>query len=250
MIRYGLKLWTGNRHLFEEAAQRYKEGAFDFIEMYFHPEKPMDADGLKLLSGIPFGVHAPHELDEFIFGEAELTLWRRAQKSADELKASTIVVHPGYERSIPDFATFERELSKIDEPRLLIENMPGLDTLGDRLFAHDLETLKRIRALKPICFDIEKAAKAAAFHKMDHREYIRTGLATLQPAYFHISGGTVSEMRAQHENLWDSDYDFAFVKAQLEALPYDARLVFETPKKGNDLQNDLENMAYFRKAGA
>ncbi|MCC6563990.1 hypothetical protein IT087_03795 [Candidatus Uhrbacteria bacterium] len=249
MIRYGLKLWTGNRHLFEEAAQRYKEGAFDFIEMYFHPDQPLDEDGLKVLSGIPFGVHAPHELDEFIFGETEIALWRRAQRVADELKANTIVVHPGYEHSIPDFETFERELSKIDEPRVHVENMPGLDTIGGRPFGHDLETLKRIRALKPICFDIEKAIKAAAFHKMDYREYIQTGLTALSPAYFHISGGTVSEMKDQHNDLWESDFDFAFVKSQLEALPHDARLVFETPKKSKDLQNDLENMAYFRKAG-
>ena len=55
MIRYGLKLWTANRDLFEEAAHLYKQGAFDFIEMYFHPAKPLDAEGLKILSDIPFG---------------------------------------------------------------------------------------------------------------------------------------------------------------------------------------------------
>lgn len=249
MIRYGLKLWTGNSHLFEEAAHRYQEGAFDFIEMYFHPDKPLDEAGLKILSGIPFGVHAPHELDDFIFGEAELALWHRAQTSADELKASTIVVHPGYERSIPDFATFERELSKIDEPRLIIENMPGMDTLGDRPFAHDLPMLRRIKALKPICFDIEKAVKAASFDGLDYREYLQEGIRDLSPAYFHISGGQVSHLRDQHDDLWESDFDFAFIKRQLEALPHDASLVFETPKRGNDLKNDLENMAFFRKAG-
>ncbi len=249
MIRYGLKLWSGNRHLFEEAAQRHKEGAFDFIEMYFHPAKPLDEDGLKILSGIPFGVHAPHELDEFIFGEAEMALWQRTQAMADSLRADAVVVHPGYERSIPDFATFERELSKIDEPRVHVENMPGIDTLGGKLFGHDLETLKRIRALKPICFDIEKAVNAAAFHKMDYQEYIRTGLAALSPGYFHISGGLISEPKPQHNDLWDCDIDFAFVKRELEALPHDARLVFETPKKGRDLQNDLENFSFFRKAG-
>lgn len=248
MIRYGLKLWTANRDLFEEAAHLYKQGAFDFIEMYFHPAKPLDAEGLKILSDIPFGLHAPHELDEFIFGEAELDLWRRTQKTADELKAGSIVVHPGYERSIPDFETFERELSKIDESRILIENMPGMDTLGHHPYAHDLETLKRIRALKPMCFDLEKAVKAATFHGLDYHEYIRSGLSLLAPAYFHISGGDVSEKRAQHNDLWESDFDFAFMKRELEALPYDVRLVFETPKKGKDLRNDLDNMEHFRKS--
>lgn len=250
MIRYGLKLWTSNAYLFEEAAQRFQEGAFDFIEFYYHPDFPLDAAMLRPFAGIPMGVHAPHELDRFVFGEKELDLWRRTKAFVDLANGSCIVVHPGYARSIPDFAAFRRELIKIDDARILIETMPGLDSKGVELFGTDLEMWKRFKEVKPICFDVQKVIKSAVYHKHDWRTYVAASLRELQPTYGHISGGETSHAIDQHADLWDSDIDWSLVKHELEALPQDIRLVFETPKNGKDLANDLDNMAFFRKVGS
>lgn len=247
MIRYGLKLWTKNRDWFEEAKVRYQEGAFDFIELYFHPDAPLDEEALRPLAGIPVGVHAPHALDEFVFGEKELELWRKTKAFVDEVQAPTVVLHPGYADTIPDFAAFERELAKIDDPRILIETMPGKDVKGRVEFGADLETWKRIRAKKPMCLDFEKAIKAALWQKQEWKPYIAEAMQALAPEYFHISGCDLSHEFDQHTDLWESEVDWAFVKRALEAVPGDARLVFETPKNGKDLSNDLDNMAFFRK---
>lgn len=251
-IAFGLKLWTGNVELFEEACTRYREGVFDFIELYFDPKHPFDAELRKRLSGIPIGIHAPHALDEFYFDEPGLALWERTKDVARVCGSETIVLHPGYERTIPDFAVFERELAKVDDPRILIENMPTRILTEDVPFGHDLETLARIRARKPICFDLEKATKAARFHEMDYLEYIRKGLESLTPNYFHISGGDVSSPQDQHRNLWEGTMDAGAISSILET--YAARtdrvvkLVFETPKSGDGLSGDLQNMKYFRDA--
>lgn len=250
MIRYGLKLWTSNREWFDQAAALHKEGAFDFIEMYINPKQPLDESGRKVLEGIPFGVHASHELDYFTFGPEELAVWRIVLSSAKTLQANPIVVHPGYKHTIKGFDAFKAELAKINDPRIAIETMSGLDGKGVPLYGADLETWKRFKELKPVCFDVEKAAKAAIHLKQDWKTYLQASLQELAPVYGHISGGEMSHAVDQHLDLWDSDMDWTFVKRGLEALPHDIRLVFETPKNGKDLQNDLDNMAFFRKVGA
>lgn len=247
MIRYGLKLWTKNQNLFEEAAQRFKEGTFDFIEFYYHPEFPLDAETLRPLVGIPMGVHAPHELDDFLFGEKELKLWERTKSFVDLVNASSIVVHPGYADTVPDMDAFHRELAKIDDPRVLIETMPGKDTLGRVLFGYDLPTLKSIHETKAMCLDFEKSMKSAIYQKLDWKSFLDESMKVLTPNYFHISGGSTSNDLDEHTDLWESDMDWAFVKRQLESVPGEARLVFETPKNGKDLANDLDNFVFFRK---
>lgn len=251
-IAYGLKLWSGNVHFFEEAVERYHRREFDFIEFYFDPSHPMSEAAYRTFEGVPIGIHAPHALDDFRFGEPELAIWDRTKALATSLESKTIVMHPGYLRTIPDVETFERELAKVDDPRVLIENMPAFDTLGDRPFAHDLETLARIRVKKPICFDIEKAAKAACFENIEYLSFIREGIERLGPNYFHISGADVDSSTDQHMNLWEGSMDLAAIRNLMESYAEASgrvlNLVFETPKAGRDLSGDLANMKHFREA--
>lgn len=247
MIRYGLKLWTKNRDQFDEAAERFRQGAFDFIEFYYHPDFPLDADALRPLVGIPIGIHAPHALDDFLFGERELALWNDTKALAEVSNSRTIVVHPGYADTISGVEDFERELAKIDDERILIEAMPGKDATGRVLFGYDLPTLKRIHDKKPVCLDVEKNIKAAVYQRLDWKSYFHDSIEALQPTYFHISGCTTTHDIDQHADLWDGDVDWSFVKRALESVPGEIRLVFETPKNGRDLQNDLDNMSFFRK---
>lgn len=248
MIKYGLKLWTSNdRSMFEEAKSGLNKGEFDFIELYFNPNKLVDTLSLDLLNSLPITLHAPNDgaFHEFILGEEQLEVWRKVSAIADNFQSTVIVVHPGRNKTVESF--FD-ELHKIDDPRIHIENMPGIDLFNRPMFGHVLEDLVRIREKKSICFDFEKAVKAAAYQHVDYREYITQCIEAVMPNYFHISGGNVENPVDQHDNLWESDMDFKFIKNALESITskQDVRLVFETPKEQNSLINDLKNMEFFR----
>lgn len=249
MIRYGLKLWTSNDpEMFGTAAKGFGRGEFDFIELYFNADKPVDGESLDSLRSVPVTIHAPNNgaFHEFVLGEEQLEAWQRVIALADRFQSPTIVVHPGRNHEVE---TFFDQLEKIDDPRIIIENMPGMDLFSRPMFGNLLDDLVRIRENKGICFDFEKATKAAAYQNVDYHEYIMQSLAVLKPEYFHISGGKVGDPMEQHDNLWESDMDFPFVKKILTeiATNKDVKLVFETPKDTSGLINDLKNMDYFRK---
>ncbi|MDO8583638.1 MAG: hypothetical protein Q7R83_00465 [bacterium] len=249
MIRYGLKLWSGNEHrFFEEAASGFQEKRFDFIELYVDADRPLNASGLQMLASIPVTIHGTHNhgFHEFVIGEEQLAIWQSVLALADRFSSSVIVVHPGQSNTLE---VFEREMKKIDDSRMLVENMPGLDLLHQPMFGQRLEDLRIIRQQRKICFDFEKAAKAAAYQNCSHQDYIRDGLAALTPSYFHLSGCDTHDPVDQHLNLWEGDLDLVFIKNQLEpiAAVHNVRLVFETPREKEGLQNDWKNMDYFRK---
>jgi hypothetical protein len=178
-------------------------------------------------------------------GEEQLVIWRETLRLADAVKSPIIVLHPGQAHALDSF--FEN-LVKIDDPRILVENMAGLDLYGKPMFGQRLEDLVEIKRTKGICFDIEKAVKAAAYQKIGWEAFLEDSIRTLQPSYFHISGGDAANPTDQHDDLWTSTYDVAAVKRMLERVSagHDLLLVFEVPKQDGGLDNDVKNMDYFR----
>ncbi|MFH1077786.1 MAG: hypothetical protein V1745_00675 [Patescibacteria group bacterium] len=247
MIRYGLKLRSDNASWFTEARRLFDAKRFDVIELAHHPDVPVDELALEPLRDIPMTVHAPTDrgFHEFIMGEEQLVIWRETLHLADLVRATSIIVHPGLAHTVDSF--FEN-LAKIDDPRMLIENMAGLDLYGNPMFGQRLDDLATIRTRKPVCFDIEKAVKAATHQGRPWQEFLEEGLRSLQPSYFHISGGDASNPMDEHDDLWTSTYDVAAVKRMLERISNDREisLIFEVPKKDGTLENDMRNMEHFR----
>lgn len=248
MIKYGLKLWTNNRDLFTEAVLLYKKGIVDCIELYHNPGSADEMEYFDSLQEVPVEIHHTHTsgFHEFMIGPEQLEIWEGTRRLADYLGAQKIIVHPGQNHT---FESFFHELEKIEDSRILIENMAGLDINGHQMYAHTLEQLKQIAAVKPICFDFEKAAKAAVHQGLDYKAFIADCVDALKPTYFHISGGDLSHAVDEHTDLWDSDIDAGWIRTLLEKKyeQSEAMLVFETPK-ANGLDNDIENMEYFRSA--
>ena len=243
MIKYGLKLWSNNIALFEEAVRAQKQGSFDFIELYSNSTAP-DYAALRALRDIPVTIHAPHDgaFHEFVITETEETAWKHTRELADFFESPVIVLHPGRDHTLE---SFKKNLDRIDDSRICIENMAGLDVDHRPMFGQTITDLKELRELKPICFDFEKAIKAAAYQKLDYKEYIASALRELKPSYFHISGGDYKNAVDEHLDLIASNLDLTWIKHALTSLEGDAMLVFETPKR-DGIMNDMRNMEYFR----
>jgi len=58
----------------------------------------------------------------------------------------------------------------------------------------------------------------------------------------------MNSTKDEHLNLWEANFDVKWIKSKLEdiAKEKDVFLVFEVPKSGNDLKNDVENIDYLK----
>ena len=242
-IRYGLKLWSDNIDLVADVVAAHRDGHFDFVELYSNPAREPDYSALEAMKTVPVTIHATHShgFHEFIIGDEQRKIWRQTIALADFFKSPIIVLHPGRLHTIE---SFKENLAKIDDSRIHIENMAGRDLNNDPMFGQDMSDLLQLKNIKPICFDLEKAIKAACYQNIDYKKYIGEALLKLKPEYFHISGGDCTSPVDQHLDLAEANFDLRWIKNALNALPR-CSIVFETPKK-DGLVNDLENMAYFR----
>lgn len=247
MISYGLKIYTSDkRELFSQAAKLIEQHVFDFIELYHQPGV-IDFDKIKIIKDLCVMVHNTHShgWHEFVLNTEQFLVWEVTKHLADYLKSQYIIVHPGRDH---DHTSFLENLKKIDDHRILIENMPGLDIYGQPMFAQTLEQLKKIREYKFICFDLEKAIKAAAYQQIDYNKFIADCLEYLKPNYFHISGGDKNNPMDEHLNLWESNIDWTSLKFLLVqySTTKEIQIVFEVPKLYK-LDNDIRNLEWFKK---
>jgi len=250
MIKYGLKLWSNNTTWFEEAVSLYKKGAYDFIEIYSNSTIPHDYAALEKIRHLPvFGTHIGH-LDKagfhkFFLTDDQLEAWKMTTDIADFFDVKHIIVHPAITHTAE---TFWENLAKLNDERILVENMPVNSPFGDpdREFGAKLEDIGHIREKKEMCLDVEKAVKASIYHKVPYKEFLKKAVEIMKPGYAHISGGNITDPIDQHTDLWEAEFDVAWVRDLLQNQEQDIYLVFETPKNGQDLQNDLKNMEYFK----
>ena len=247
MIKYGLKLWTNNVSLFKKAIELYNRKKFDFIELYNDPSCAHDYKALSALEDILITIHNINNqgFHEFIIKKKQLRIWAKTVELADFFNSPYIIIHPGQNHA---FESFEQNIKKINDERILIENMPGLDVFGQIMYGQRLSELKQINRVKNICFDFEKAIKAARYQDIDYKKFIRECIAELTPFYFHISGGDKNNPIDEHKNLWESNFDFKWIKNALNKVSTkkDIFLVFESLRTTNSLKNDIQNIDYFK----
>lgn len=253
MIKYGLKLWSTNKkELFKEAAELFKNREIDFVELYIVPDSflPGESDFLNDSKNVPTTLHAPHMEHGFdvfnIDDEKAETFKNQVIKIADYLNSRFIVVHAALGDSQK---IFKKNIQKIIDKRILVENMPKIGLENEICFAHSYLQLKLIKDSGfNICLDLSHAINSAASQKIDYKEFIEKLIFGLNPIYFHLCGGSKSSVKDEHKNLFDGDFDIKWIKKTLLkiAKKKDIYLVFETPKGAFGLENDIKNINYFQ----
>lgn len=257
MIKFGLKIWSiDKKEMFSEAVQLFFKKEIDFIELYTVPDSFIlgKTDFLDDLKNVPTIIHSPHtdhNFDIFWLDDLNIKIFKeQVVKTADFLGSKFIILHAGVGDSEK---TFEENVAKIKDKRILIENMckVGLVGINEVLcFGYSLEQLKFISNCGfDFCLDFAHAIKSALSQKIDYKKFIEDIINQFHPFYFHISNGKLTSQETdEHMDLFDGQFDIKWIKESLLKLAEkkDVYLVFETPKIGNNLENDIKNMNYFR----
>jgi deoxyribonuclease-4 len=226
-MELGLKLWSSNTHLLEEASLLVEEKVVAFIEVSVVPgtDPSPFAD-----THVPYVVHAATERHGVDIGNPLVHApTRRALEEsirwADILGAEIIILHPG-SGDLGESLAFLRDLR---DDRLCIENMPRAGLGGETLTGATREELTALLGNRfRFCLDLNHAVKAAASEGAEYHAYIRD-LLTLTPVIFHLADGHTGVPTDEHLPIGSGDYDIGFMVRCVAESPA-PRVTLETPR--------------------
>ncbi|MFQ5647613.1 MAG: TIM barrel protein [Candidatus Aenigmatarchaeota archaeon] len=247
-IKTGLKLWSANTKLFENAVKLHENTILDFLELYIVPgsyliTKPF----FGTLGKLPIIIHGPHFSHNFNMADSKLKSTNIAKiietiQFADELNAKYIILHPGYDGNLETSINF---LKEIGDKRVIIENLTKASLSDGECLGHSPEEITRlVRFANGLCLDLAHACKAAVSLKKNYKTFIKE-FTKMEPKMFHISDGRLNTEKDEHLPLGQGNFDLAFFKKCI--IENKSRMVtFETPRKNlNSFQEDMENIRYF-----
>ena len=241
IIKFGLKLWSTNTGLIDQAIQLIDEKIFDYIELFVIP----NAQIKPFLIDVPYTIHIPHEKFGVNIGDASKKKYSLQKIDecitwADKLNAKYLILHAGH--GSMNYAM--DALREIADDRLLIENMPKVGLNDELMIGYSPAHIEELigDGDRGLCLDLNHAAKAAVSLEVDYKEYVQDFLV-FDPKMFHISDGTLDNGKDEHLNIGDGYYDFDYLlQCAMNGAP---RLVtVETPRLyqgslGEDLRNVL-----------
>jgi deoxyribonuclease-4 len=241
-IRFGLKIWSRDTDLLEQAADFIRSGIFHYLEL-----TPIPGTDIRtyLDCRIPYIIHVPNEsfgvnIADPGKGKRNREMIGTALEWAGRLNAGFTILHPGY-GSPRDARAF---LDAIPDQGILIENMPGTGLSGEPMVGATVEEMNYLMAGRfGFCLDLNHAIKAAVSLATDYRPLIREFIS-LKPSVFHIADGMLTNEKDEHLPIGEGEYDIAFLKRCIEE--YGGALVtLETPRPHGSLKDDLGNRERF-----
>lgn len=238
--RFGLKLWSTNTPLLEQAENVIRNDLFQFIELSIVP----GTDIIPFLSyQLPYCIHITTDLHGVNI--ASRKSWEDTARQitgcirwADKLCARNLILHPG----VGEIDSALLFLKDLDDDRILIENMPRLGLHGEKMVGYSPSQIERLMGERcGFCLDLNHAIKAAAGLRVPHDDLIRDFLQ-LRPSMFHISDGHRYSKIDEHLPFGAGDYDIPALLRYIRdagSLP----LTLETPRADlRSLSEDLMNL--------
>lgn len=237
---FGLKLWSINAPLLEQAEEVIKKDLFQDIELSIVP----GTDISPFLSyQLPFCIHITTDLYGVNIASPQSHENTARQIAccmnwADLLDARYLILHPGV-GMIDDALHF---LKDMDDDRILIENMPRSGLHGENMVGYSPDEMEQLIGDHfGFCLDLNHAMKASAGLQVPHDELIEEFMQ-LEPKMFHISDGHSSSEIDEHLNIGAGDYDMPALLGWVR----DSRapvMTLETPRADHrSLSEDLINL--------
>jgi deoxyribonuclease-4 len=244
-MKFGLKLWSINTDLIDQAIQLIDEKIFDYIELFVVPETnitPFKMD-------IPYIIHIPHHrfgvnIGDVARKEYNLQKINESITWADELNAKYLILHAGH----GSMESAKDVLFDVVDNRLLIENMPKVGLDNESMIGYSpaqIEALIR-DGDKGLCLDFGHAVKAAVSLGVDYREYVKEFME-LEPRVFHVSDGKLDEEKDEHLGIGKGEYDFGCLMKCIKENGL-SLVTVETPRTNlKSLDEDVENVRVLNK---
>jgi Endonuclease IV len=243
-MKFGLKLWSTNQDMLPQAEQLIKDDLLQYIELTPIPGTKIETF---LSYNLPYTIHITTERHGLNIADKEISNFnfktiQNCIEWADQLKARYLVLHPG-------FGTFENAiefLSYIDDKRILIENMPKIGISDESMVGYLPEEIEKLMDNKfGFCLDLNHAIKAAVSLKLDYKEFIQKFI-DLNPFYFHVSDGSLSNGKDEHLAIGEGKYDFNFLMKCIPSMP-SKYITLETPRKNlKSFDEDIANLKKIR----
>jgi len=239
-IKFGLKLWSTNIELIDQAIHLIDEKIFDYIELFVIPDTQLSP----FMIDVPYIIHIPHEKFGVNIGDAskkEYSLQKinESIKWADRLNAKYLILHAGH-GSMKHATDVLREIA---DDRLLIENVPKVGLNDEPMIGYSPAQIEELigGGDKGLCLDFGHAVKAAVSLGVDYREYVQDFLV-FDPKMFHISDGTLDNEKDEHLNIGEGDYDFVVLMNCVNRSEF-KYVTLETPRTNLDsFEDDLKNL--------
>jgi len=238
-LKFGLKLWSSNRNLIALAKRAVLDGVFQYVELMVVPGT--DPSDFKK-AGIPFILHATSENWDFNIadvdrGQSNLAIIKNCLDWADELEVKYVIVHPGF----GEFAPAKNFLDKMNDSRILIENMPKVGMGGEKMVGYEPGQIKQLAERFGFCLDLNHAIKAAVSLKKNYKELILE-FFKLNPKVIHISDGSFKSEKDDHLDIGKGDFDFYFFAECIKKNRVNY-ISLETPKTDlNSIKGDIDNL--------
>lgn len=239
-IKFGLKLWSINSDMLNEAKELIENEIFQYIELTLIPNTEIAPF---IDAKVPYIIHittekygvniADKEKEEF-----NLKTMDNCIEWADKLDAKYLILHPGF--GLIDTAI--EFLRDINDKRILIENMPKVGLNGESMIGYTPAQIENLIENKfGLCLDLNHAIKAAVSLRRPYKDFIEEFLK-LKPKLFHISDGKMNNEKDKHLNIGEGDYDFEFLMSCVKKNEF-SYVTLETPRtKLNSLDEDLKNL--------
>ena len=245
-MKYGIKLWSDNDpSLFAQAKDLIDTHVFDFLELYVVPGTL--SSFFEEYKSLPISLHATHEshgLNLSKNNDENTAILEEVEKFRQYFASEVVVVHPGVQGT---FEVFLQNLQHISKKYYYVENMPhrNIPRLGGGYcVGSTFDEMQTVQSLGyNLCIDFGHAVAASVSHGIPYKKYIEQ-LLTLSPHYFHVSDGDSTVEYDSHLDIGTGTIDFKYIKELIRTID-DAKVVFETPKVGKTLENDIKNLNYF-----
>ena len=244
-MKLGLKLWSINTdYYYEEAKRLYKEGFFDYIELYVVPDT-LDVLSTWAKLNIPFAIHAPHFAHNLNFSdnrcrEYNFKLVKQVKDYSESLNALYTVFHPGIGGQTDETI---RQMKQISDLKFLVENKPYIvnnsktGKIGYCIGAKFEDINKIITEVNcGFCLDIGHCICTANYLKKDIYDYVNK-MNELNPAVYHISDNFADNMFDKHMHLGEGSIN---INKIIKMLNKNAYLAIETVKDSKTNLNDFE----------
>ena len=232
---FGLKIWSINTELIDEAVSLIQSGSFAYLELMPVPKTRIDPF---LQRNIPYIIHSVEvDIADPACREQSRQAIQECLRWADALHAPWVVLHPWR----GDIHTATKFVDDLNDSRIIIENMPymgldGFSLLGSR--PDEIECFKR-EGNCGFCLDLSHAIKAACAYEIPYPIYLDS-FVTLNPTMFHLSDGTLDGGKDEHFAIGKGEYDMKFLLDLIACSGEEIYVTLEVPKHHGDFREAID----------